>query len=144
MDVESEGCYIWGTVAGNAIRMACRITGTREVLIPRTVGPERLATIRSFCDSVSAKNRISIKLVDYDSKTGLMDIEDLKGKMSFDTAAVYFENPTFLGSMESQGEEISEIAHRAGAESVVGVDTGDERMDKSLSGFIRVVCGLSK
>jgi glycine dehydrogenase subunit 1 len=51
-----------------------------------------------------------------------MNIEDLKGKMSSDTAAVYFENPTFLGSMESQGEEVSEIAHRGGAESVVGVD----------------------
>jgi glycine dehydrogenase subunit 1 len=122
MDVVSEGSYSWGTVAGNAIRMACRITGRHEVLMPRTVGPERLATIRSFLDSVSAKNRISIKLVDYDSKTGLMNIEDLKGKMSSDTAAVYFENPTFLGSMESQGEEVSEIAHRGGAESVVGVD----------------------
>lgn len=122
MDVVSEGSYSWGTVAGNAIRMACRITGRREVLMPRTVSPERLATIRSFCESVSPKNSISIKLVDYDSNTGLMNIEDLKGKMSSDTAAVYFENPTFLGSMESQGEEVSEIAHRGGAESVVGVD----------------------
>ncbi len=122
MDVVSEGSYSWGTVAGNAIRMACRITGRREVLMPRTVGPERLAAIRGFCDSVSAKNSISIKLIDYDSNTGLMDLEDLKGKMSPEAAAVYFENPTFLGSIESQGAEISEMAHREGAESIVGVD----------------------
>ena len=34
MDVVSEGCYSWGAVAGNAIRMASRLTGRREVIIP--------------------------------------------------------------------------------------------------------------
>lgn len=122
MDVVSEGSYSWGTVAGNAIRMASRINGRREVLIPKTVGPERLATIHNFCKSVPPESGILIKLIEYDPGTGLMDLEDLKDKISSDTTAVYFENPTFLGSMEPQGEEISEIAHRSGAESIVGVD----------------------
>jgi glycine dehydrogenase subunit 1 len=51
-----------------------------------------------------------------------MDLDDLRSKISFSTAAVYFENPTFFGSIESQGAEISEIAHGKGAESIVGVD----------------------
>ncbi len=38
------------------------------------------------------------------------------------TAAIYFENPTCLGTIESQGQEISDIAHRQGAISIVGVD----------------------
>ena len=122
MDVVSEGSYSWGTVAGNAIRMASRMTGRREVLIPKTVSPERLATIRSFCKSVSEAYSISIKLIEYEQETGLVDLEDLKNKISSDTAAVYFENPSFLGSIESQGAEISEIAHGKGAESIVGVD----------------------
>lgn len=122
MDVVSEGSYSWGTVAGNAIRMASRMTDRREVLMPNTVSPERLATMRTFCKSVSEENSISIKLIEYDPETGLMDLEDLKNKISSNTAAVYFENPTFLGSIESQGEEISEIAHAEGAESIVGVD----------------------
>lgn len=122
MDVVSEGSYSWGTVAGNAIRMASRMTDRREVLMPKTVSPERLATMRTFCKSVSEENSISIKLIEYDPETGLMDLEDLKNKISSNTAAVYFENPTFLGSIESQGEEISEIAHAEGAESIVGVD----------------------
>ncbi len=122
MDVVSEGSYTWGTVAGNAIRMASRITNRREVLMPRTVGPERLATIHTFCKSVPEEKGIQIKTIEYDSKTGLMNLEDLKSKISPDTGAVYFENPTFLGSIESQGKEISEIAHGKGAESIVGVD----------------------
>jgi glycine dehydrogenase subunit 1 len=122
MDVVSEGSYSWGTVAANAIRMASRMTGRREVLMSKTVGPERLATIRSFCRSVSEVQSISIKLIEYDQETGLVNLEDLKNKISSDTGAVYFENPTFLGSIESQGAEISEIAHGKGAESIVGVD----------------------
>ena len=122
MDVVSEGSYSWGTVAGNAIRMASRITGRGEVLIPKTVGPERLATIKTFCKSVIEEKGIQIKFIGYDPTTGLMNLEDLKNKISSDTAAVYFENPTFLGGIESQGAEISDIAHAQGAESIVGVD----------------------
>ena len=122
MDVVSEGSYSWGTVASNAIRMASRINGRGEVLIPKTVGPERLATIHNFCQSLPTKSGILIKLIEYDPGTGLIDLEDLKNKISSETAAVYFENPTYLGSIESQGEEISEIAHQSGAESIVGVD----------------------
>jgi glycine dehydrogenase subunit 1 len=122
MEVVSEGSYTWGTVAANAIRMASRITGRHEVLIPRTVAPERLATIRSFCQSVYEERSIDVKLIEYDPATGLMELDDLRGKISFSTAAVYFENPTFLGSIESHGAEISEIAHGKGAESIVGVD----------------------
>ena len=122
MDVVSEGSYSWGTVAGNAIRMASRITDRREVILPRSICPERLATIRTFCKSVPEENGIQIKLIDYDDKTGLMNLEDLRNKISSDTAAVYFENPTYLGSIESQGDFISGIAHEYGAESIVGVD----------------------
>ncbi|MBW2017892.1 MAG: aminomethyl-transferring glycine dehydrogenase subunit GcvPA [Deltaproteobacteria bacterium] len=122
MDVVSKPSYSWGAVAGNAIRMAARITGRDEVLIPRTVGPERLGTIRTFCRSLTDQSGIWIKLVDYDRETGLLDLVDLEKKISSRTAAVYFENPTFLGSIEPQGAEISEIAHRNGAESIVGVD----------------------
>ena len=122
MDVVSEGSYSWGTVAGNAIRMACRMTDKREVLIPKSISPERLATIHTFCKSVREENRILIKLIEYDLETGLMNLKDLKNKISQNTAAVYFENPTFLGSIESQGAEISEIAHSQGAETVVGID----------------------
>ena len=54
--------------------------------------------------------------------TGLIDLADLRRKLSARTAAVYVENPSYLGFIERQGAEISELAHEPGAESVVGVD----------------------
>lgn len=122
MDVVSEGTYTWGTATGMAIRMACRMSDRREALITKNISPERLAAIRTFCKSVHAQSDILIKEVEYDPETGLLDLEDLEGKISSNTAAVYFENPTFLGPVESKGEAISEIAHSHGAECIVGVD----------------------
>jgi len=52
----------------------------------------------------------------------MLDLEDLKSKISSKTAAVYIENPSFHGIIETQGEAISEITHKNGAISVVGAD----------------------
>lgn len=122
MDVVSVPTYSWGTAAGNAIRMASRMTGRKEVLIPKTVSPERLGVIQTFCKSIRDEDCIGVRLIGYDFQTGLIDLGDLKDKISANTAAVYFENPSYLGSMESQGEEIAGIAHEKGAECIVGVD----------------------
>ncbi len=51
-----------------------------------------------------------------------MDLADLKRKISDETAAVYFENPSYLGPIETEGEVIAEIAHQYGALLVVGTD----------------------
>ena len=122
MEVAGLPVYSWGFAAGNAIRMAVRITGRKEVLLPKTTGPERLATIRTLCPPVKMPNHIDVVLIDYDTKTGLLDLKDLKSKISSKTAAVYIENPAYLGFIESQGKEISDIAHANGAISIVGVD----------------------
>ena len=46
----------------------------------------------------------------------------MKSKLDSNTAAVYFENPSYLGFLEVNGQKISAMAHEAGALSVVGVD----------------------
>jgi glycine dehydrogenase subunit 1 len=122
MDVVCLPVYSWGTAAGNAIRMASRITHRNEVLMPKTISPERLSTIRVQLQSASAAAYIDDKLIGYDNKTGLLDLDDLKSKISSKTAAVYIENPSYLGFIESQGKKISELAHANGAEFIVGVD----------------------
>jgi glycine dehydrogenase subunit 1 len=122
MEAVSLPTFDWGTAASFAIRMASRITGRNEVLIPRTISPERLAIIRNFCQSVAIPSHINIRPVNYDLDSGLLDLEDLRSKISSKTAGVYIENPSYLGVIESQGEEISKIAHDFGAESIVGVD----------------------
>jgi glycine dehydrogenase subunit 1 len=122
MDFVGLPVYSWGCAAGNAIRMASRLTGRVEVLVPDTLCPERLAVIRQYCEPTEMESHIKVVPVGHDRKTGLIDLKDLKGRLSKATAAVYIENPGFLGTIETQGQEIVRMARAAGAETIVGVD----------------------
>ncbi|RSN76909.1 aminomethyl-transferring glycine dehydrogenase subunit GcvPA [Candidatus Methanodesulfokora washburnensis] len=117
MDVVTVPIYSWGHAAGTAMRMAHRINGRREVIIPRTISPERFLVINNYVDPA-----LKLIKVDYDRETGMIDLEDLKRKISRETAAVYLENPSYLGFIETGGKEICEIAHDSGAICIVGVD----------------------
>lgn len=122
VDAVSEPIYDWGTAAGFSIRMASRITGRNEVLIPKNISPERLSQIRTLCQPESMPNHIKITSVDIDNDTGGVDLSDLKCKLTDKTAAVYFEVPNFFGAVEKNCNEITGLAKSAGAQSVVGVD----------------------
>lgn len=112
----------WGCAAGHALRMASRMTRRNEVAVVRAIDPERLSVIRNYCEPVEMANHIAIRLVGYDLATGLMDLDDLRAAVGEQTAAVYFETPSYLGVIEHQGAEIAAIARAAGAEIIVGVD----------------------
>jgi glycine dehydrogenase subunit 1 len=122
IDAVSNPIYDWGDAAGRAIRMASRITGRNEVLVPKRICPDRLGEIRQLCQLEEMSNAITVILVEHDPETGLMDLNDLKKKLSSTTAAVYFETPSYLGLIEDQGEEITRIAHGKNALSIGGVD----------------------
>ena len=122
MDVSCVPTYDWGAAAGNAVRMASRITGRKEILVPKTISPARLSIISNFCDSANKPDRIIIKSVGYDRETGALDLGDLEDKISDSTAGVYFENPSYLGVIEPRCEEITGMTHDHGAIAVAGVD----------------------
>jgi len=117
MDVVNVPTYDGLQAAATSIRMAARITGRQEALIAKTIHPAVLSKIRDYCGPGFA-----IELIDYDAKTGQIDPSALRAAISSKTAAVYFENPSYLGHLETQGGEIAAIAHDAGAICVVGVD----------------------
>ncbi len=123
MDVVGLPCYSWGCAAGFALRMAARITGRNEVLLVGTLSPERRAVIENYCEPPEMENHLDMVFIDNDAQTGLLDLDDLKRKISAKTAAVYFENPSYLGFIEPQGTAIADIARANGAETIVGVDT---------------------
>jgi glycine dehydrogenase subunit 1 len=51
-----------------------------------------------------------------------MSLPDLKSRLDRGAAGVYVENPSYLGFLESQVDEISKVAHDAETLLVVGVD----------------------
>ena len=112
----------WGVAAGHALRMASRLTERHEVVIVRAIDPERLGVIENFCEPVQMASHLAIRLVDFDPATGMMDLTHLRTLVGPDTAAVYFETPSYFGVIEQQGAAIAAIAHAAGAEVIVGVD----------------------
>ena len=121
MDVLSCPVYDGTTAAATSLRMASRVTDRSEILLPKTMNPEALAVVRNYTKGVPDPV-ITISIIDFDRKTGLLDLDDLKSKISSNTAAVLIENPTYLGSIETQAEEIGRIARENGAEFIVYTD----------------------
>ena len=118
MDVANSSLYDWASALGEAARMAMRLTGRREILVPRIIHPERYATLETYIEPAE----IHARKISYERESGQLNLEDLEAKISDKTAAVYIENPSYLGFIETRGEEIAEIAHDNGALFVVGVD----------------------
>ncbi len=118
MDYANSSMYDWSTALGEAARMAARVTGRSEFLYPHYIHPERLSTLRAFCDPAD------IRLVEFgqNRRTGGVDLSDLRKKLGPNTAAVYLEYPSFLGIVEEACEDISAITHGAGCLLVVGVE----------------------
>ncbi len=136
MDVVNVPTYDGFQAVATSLRMACRLTGRREVLVAGTVSADLLSKVRDYCQP-----NIDVRLVDYDPATGQMNIDNagrpqrraqglslrsslhaLETLISDRTAAVFFENPSYLGFVETQGARIAEMAHEHGALCVVGAD----------------------
>lgn len=117
MEVVNVPTMDWPQAAATSVRMASRITGRKETLVPKVMDREKFLIMKNYCGP-----DITLIEVDYNEETGQLNLADLKDKISDKTAAVYFENPSFLGFIEENGQKISDIAHEAGAISVVGVD----------------------
>ncbi len=122
LDVVQLPVYSWGCAIGHAMRMSARMTGRAKVLVPALSDPERLSVIRTYCQPREMEGAIEVVTVAADPTSGRLDIGDLKAKLGDDVAAVYFENPAYLGTIETGAAEIARLARADGAETIVGVD----------------------
>ncbi len=118
MGVANSSMYDWASALGEAVRMSVRINNRTEVVVPKTIHPERYATLRTYVEPL----KLQIKTAGYNRDTGRLNPENLKDLVSEKTTAVYIENPSYLGFIETQANSIAEIAHDRGAMFIVGVD----------------------
>ena len=118
MNVSNCSLYDWSSAVGEAARAAVRVNHRSEMIYPHYVHPERLMTLRTFTEPVEMKT----VEVAQDKKTGQIVLEDLKSKLTEKTAAVYIENPSYLGFLEESVDEISDLTHKNGSMLIVGVD----------------------
>jgi len=73
MDVVNVPNYDGFQAAATALRMACRITGRRRVLLAAVLSRDKLSRVRDYL-----KPEIEIEIVEHDPKTGGMDLKQLE------------------------------------------------------------------
>ncbi|MHB8568067.1 MAG: aminomethyl-transferring glycine dehydrogenase subunit GcvPA [Nitrososphaerales archaeon] len=117
MEVANSSMYDWSSALGEAGRMASRITMRKKIIVAGSVSPERIGVLRTYCEPAG----IAVSDAGFSSE-GTIDLDRLTKELKTDVAAVYFENPSFFGTMQEHPDQISDIIHSAGALSIVGVD----------------------
>ena len=119
VDVVNSSMYDMATAVAEAARMTVRVKKQRsKFLVPGTMNPEHFKVIHTYTEPAD----IDLEKIEYDKKTGLMSLSDLESKIDDQVAGVYIENPSYLGFIETQVDEIGKIAHDNGALLVAGVD----------------------
>ena len=96
--------------------MAARATDRPRVLVADTVGPERRRQI-----AARLPRRVDLEWVAHDPASGSIDLDDLRRRVD-GAAALYFENPSYLGLLEGALDAVREVTAAAGCLLVAGVD----------------------
>ena len=117
MDVVNVPTYDGFQASATSLRMAARITGRDRVLVTASIGPGELSKIRDY-----VAPDLTIELVPFETATGELDVGALIPMLGPDAAAVLVKQPTYLGVVETGGQEIARLAHEAGALLVVSAD----------------------
>jgi glycine cleavage system P protein (glycine dehydrogenase) subunit 1 len=118
MEACNSSLYDWASAAGEAVRMAGRVTGRKTALIAGSVGAQRRAVIRTYTEPMG----MTLETVAFDRLTGTLDSADLKRKLSGDVACFYMENPNFFGVIEEDAPAAVSQVKGAGGLAIVGVD----------------------
>ncbi len=118
LEVANSSMYDWATALGEAALMCARVTRRKKFLVPELIGPERFSTLQNYASGPGLE---PVK-IGYDRTTGQLDLGQLRKELGQAVAGVYIENPSYLGFLETQVDEIAAAAHKAGALLVVGVN----------------------
>jgi glycine dehydrogenase subunit 1 len=115
MAVANASLYDGSTGLAEALLMAHRVAKKDKFLIAKTVHPEYRAVVQTYTRNLG----ISTELIDY-GDDGRVDLRKLESRINNDVAAVVVQSPNFFGTIEKT-QDVSELAHRKGALSIVNV-----------------------
>ncbi|MEN3000179.1 MAG: aminomethyl-transferring glycine dehydrogenase subunit GcvPA [Acidilobaceae archaeon] len=118
MEVVNSSMYDGSSALAEAFLMAMRVTGRKRFLVPETMNPLYRRVVSTYLQAHGA----IIQEVKVDRETGQLELEDLQAKAGGEVAAVYLEYPHYTGVIEENAGEVGEIAHKAGALYIMGVE----------------------
>src|SRR4030066_292646 len=93
--------FLGAGCAPHHIPAVCDEVNSRSEFLPATIMPDKLSMVRGYI-----KPDMNVELIPFDPSTGLMDLNALRKQVNGQTAAVFIENPSYLGFLERQREEI--------------------------------------
>jgi glycine dehydrogenase subunit 1 len=115
MDVSNASGYDGSTVAADAIFVAKHARPDRtRIVLAETVSPQVRQVVKTYARG------FGLDVVEVPHRGGSTDAEELAASAS-DAAAVLFQQPSFLGTLEP-APELAEAANDAGALAIVHVD----------------------
>ncbi|WP_165147961.1 aminomethyl-transferring glycine dehydrogenase subunit GcvPA [Marinitoga sp. 38H-ov] len=97
MEVANSSMYDGGTAVAEAILMAARVNKKNKSLIAKSIHPEYIEVSKTYTESQD----LEIELINFDEKTGRLDLEDLKNKLDENTSSVVISYPNFFGVIEN-------------------------------------------
>ncbi len=116
MEVSNASLYEGATALSEAAFMAMRVTKRHEkVVVLASVHPEYRQVIETYFGNLST-NVVLVPVTD-----GCVNLEDVEAAVDKKTACLIFQHPNLFGCLE-QPEQLTDIAHRHGALSVVSFD----------------------
>ncbi|MCL2119062.1 MAG: aminomethyl-transferring glycine dehydrogenase subunit GcvPA [Planctomycetaceae bacterium] len=115
MDVSNASMYDGATACVEAVIMASSSGKRNRVIVPDTLHPETVETLRTYLTD------LGLELVLLPTTGGKLDAAFLKAALDDRTSCVLVSHPNFFGNLEDV-QAIGEIAHEAGALSIVSVD----------------------
>lgn len=104
MDIANASMYDGASALAEAAILACNATGREEVLVAGSVHPESREVLSTYLKFQQ------IKVTQTGFINGVVDLSELKEKLSADTAAVIVQSPNFFGIIEDL-KEIGNLAH---------------------------------
>lgn len=125
MDVVNASLYDWGSALGEVLLIMRRITRRKKLLLAEPISPDRIEVAKSFI----AHSDVDIEMIP--AKNGSVDVELLekmfkseveKPKNEREIGGLYFEVPSFYGTLSKNPSDLCDIVHEADALVTVGVD----------------------
>ena len=114
MEVSNASHYDGATAAAEALLMF-KSAQKNKVLVAEHVKPQTLEVIRTYLEDCGMQVEIFAS-----QGIAVANTEILRAQLTPEVAAVYVEQPNFLGVIEDM-QEISDIVHENGSKLVVGV-----------------------
>ncbi len=119
LEIANASLYEGATAAAEAVLMAQRIKNKSRILVARSLHPQYRQVISTYVRNLGLK----VEEVAFDSKSGRLNLDDLKKRLDGDVTALVVQTPNFFGVIEEPGEAFA-LAHEKGALRVAVIAEG--------------------